>query len=198
MPVGYSEGVVAATTPPSTFRWVSGLVLWVLLAVPYTSPSAAQSRDPAGVLLPYSAAGPAPALRSVDADVRARLQAGDEPSGWARYRWELIVGSGLALAGALLVIAVLLQRTGRRRAGALLAERLTFESLLAELSAGLIHVVPSELDAAIARELRRLAEFLGVDRAALHEAHGGRLQAENNPGRGAAFTFALPGTIGAT
>jgi len=102
----------------------------------------------------------------------------DEASGLARYRWELIVASGLALAGALLVIAVLLQRTGRRRAEASLAERLTFESLLAEVSAGLIHVVPGELDAAIARELRRVAEFLGVDRAALHDYLPARL-----PGR---------------
>jgi signal transduction histidine kinase/ABC-type uncharacterized transport system substrate-binding protein len=93
----------------------------------------------------------------------------EEVSRWARYRWELVAGSGLALSGVMLAIGVLLQRTGRRRAEALLAERLRFESLLAELSAGLIHVVPGELDTAIARELRRVAEFLGVDRAALHE-----------------------------
>jgi signal transduction histidine kinase len=93
----------------------------------------------------------------------------DEASVWARHRWQLIIGSGLALSGALLAIGVLLQRTGRKRAEALLAERLNFESLLAELSAGLIHVVAGELDAAIAREIRRVAEFLGVDRASLHE-----------------------------
>ena len=88
---------------------------------------------------------------------------------WERYRWQLAIGGGLALSGAVLAAGVLLQRTGRRRAEALLAERLSFESLLADLSAGLIHVVPGELDAAIARELRRVAEFLGADRAVLHE-----------------------------
>jgi hypothetical protein len=44
-----------------------------------------------------------------------------------------------------------------------LEERLRFETLLSELSAGLIHVPASAIDAALARALQRVAMFLGVD-----------------------------------
>ena len=93
----------------------------------------------------------------------------DEASFWVRYQWQLVVAGGLTLSGALLAFGVLLQRAGRKRAEASLAERLAFEGLLADLSAGLIHVVPSELDAAIEHALQRVARFLDVDRAVLHE-----------------------------
>lgn len=99
----------------------------------------------------------------------ARLVPDQEAPRWTRDRWQLGVAGGVILSGALLAIGLVLQRTGRRRAEASLAERLSFESLLADLSASLIHVVPRELDAAIERALERVAEFLGVDRAVLHE-----------------------------
>src|SRR5512145_2616862 len=51
-------------------------------------------------------------------------------------------------------------------------ERLRFETLLSELSAGLIHVPASGLDDALALGLRRVAPVLGADRGALDE-HGG-------------------------
>jgi len=46
----------------------------------------------------------------------------------------------------------------------LLEERLRFEALLSELSAGLIHVPATEIDAALASGLQQVALFLGVDR----------------------------------
>ena len=155
-------------TPPSTFRWVSHPFLWMLLAGLCASPCIAQGRDSKMVPFRHAAAdlphgaGALPIL--AQASVRY-----DEASGWARHRWQLAVAGGLVLLGSLLTIEALLQRMGRQRAEARLAERLRFESLVAELSVGLIQVTPGELDAAIARELRRVAEFLGVDRAALHE-----------------------------
>ena len=53
-----------------------------------------------------------------------------------------------------------------------LEERLRFETLLSELSAGLIRVPASSLDDALALGLRRVAPVLGADRGALDE-HGG-------------------------
>ena len=97
-----------------------------------------------------------------------------EPSPWALHPWYAIGAGAVALAGALLLVGVLRERAGRRRAEVSLAERLRFESLLAEISARLIHVAPSELDAAIKRALRGVVAFLGVDRAVLREFLPGR------------------------
>ncbi len=55
-------------------------------------------------------------------------------------------------------------RVVRRQTKPLLEERLRFEALLSELSAGLIHVPATEIDAALASGLQQVALFLGVDR----------------------------------
>src|SRR5687768_12868444 len=62
--------------PPLTLRWVSRALSCMLLAGLCASPSAAQVRDPKVVLLVYAAAGLPPAPNTVDADIRATLQAG--------------------------------------------------------------------------------------------------------------------------
>src|ERR1700674_4952020 len=67
----------------------------------------------------------------------------------------------------------------------LLEERLRFEALLSELSAGLIHVPAVEIDAALAGGLQQVGTFLGVDRASLEEYVVGQ-----PPVR---LTWALPG-----
>jgi signal transduction histidine kinase len=59
-----------------------------------------------------------------------------------------------------------------RRRDRLLEERLRFEALLAELSAGLIHVPAGDIDAALEGGLQQVATFLGVDRANLEEYVG--------------------------
>jgi signal transduction histidine kinase len=88
----------------------------------------------------------------------------------------VIAGGGLILAQACLIAVLLLQWTGRRRAEQALAERLRFERLLSELSARLVPVSLDAVDVEIERGLRRLVEFLGVDRASLHEyAPGGAI-----------------------
>ena len=63
----------------------------------------------------------------------------------------------------------LLQRVTPRRAKLVLEERLRFEALLSELSAGLIHVLATDLDAAFELALQQVGTFLGVDRANLDE-----------------------------
>jgi len=66
-----------------------------------------------------------------------------------------------------------------------LEERLRFETLLSELSAGLIHVPASAIDAALARALQQVAIFLGVDRGSLDVC------ARGEPG--IRVSWALPG-----
>jgi signal transduction histidine kinase len=88
---------------------------------------------------------------------------------WAAYRWYVVVGGGLILTQACLIAVLLLQRTSRRRAVQSLAEHLRFERLLSELSARLVPVSLDAVDVEIERGLRRVAEFLGVDRASLLE-----------------------------
>jgi len=68
----------------------------------------------------------------------------------------------------------LLNRLVVRRTKPLLEERLRFEALLSQLSAGLIHVPAGEIDAALASGLQQVATFLGVDRANLEEYVGGK------------------------
>ena len=63
----------------------------------------------------------------------------------------------------------LFDRVVRRRAKLVPEERWQFETLLSELSAGLIHLAAADVDAAIERGLQRVVTFLGVDRGQLDE-----------------------------
>ncbi len=67
----------------------------------------------------------------------------------------------------------------------MLEERLRFETLLSELSAGLIHVPASGIDPALQRGLEQVATFLGADRGHLDEYVGG--------GPGVRMSWAPPG-----
>jgi C4-dicarboxylate-specific signal transduction histidine kinase len=62
---------------------------------------------------------------------------------------------------------------------------LRFETLLSELSAGLIHVPAGAIDAALERALQQVVTFLGVDR--------GTVDIEQGVGRGARISWTLPG-----
>jgi signal transduction histidine kinase len=93
----------------------------------------------------------------------------------------LEAGSALAVAGLTLIVVetavivwLLFRRAARRHARAELEERLRFETLLSELSAGLIHVAAADIDAALRRGLQQIVTFLGVDRGNLDEYVGGR------------------------
>jgi GAF domain-containing protein len=69
-------------------------------------------------------------------------------------------------------------------AAPLLEERLRFETLLSELSAGLIHVPANGIDAALEAGLRDVVTFLVVDRGDLDEYQ---------TGSGTRIAWALPG-----
>jgi signal transduction histidine kinase len=66
-----------------------------------------------------------------------------------------------------------------------LEERLRFETLLSQVSAGLIHVPPSGLDKALEQSLGEVVAFLGADRGALDEHRSGE--------PGALISWAAPG-----
>ena len=108
-----------------------------------------------------------PAYAAEPAQPLAATAGGGEASGWAGSRW-LAVGL-LALLEALVIAGLVFERTHRARAKSLLAERLSFESLVSELSARLIPVSLDDVDTEIERGLRRVVEFLRMDRASLIE-----------------------------
>jgi signal transduction histidine kinase/ABC-type uncharacterized transport system substrate-binding protein len=93
----------------------------------------------------------------------------EEASLWARYRWRVIGGGMLVLAGSLLLTGFVLQRTGRRRADLALAERLRFETLLSEQSLAFSRLPATDIDGEIERGLRQIVDFLRVDRGSLAE-----------------------------
>ena len=66
----------------------------------------------------------------------------------------------------------LFDRVVLRRVKLVPEERLKFETLLSELSAGLIHLAAADVDAAIERGLQRVVTFLEVDRGQLDEYVG--------------------------
>jgi GAF domain-containing protein len=84
-----------------------------------------------------------------------------------------------------LLFAALVVASRQVAAAPLLEERLRFERLLSELTAGLIHVPASGIDSALEAGLRDVVTFLIVDRGDLDEYLGG--------GLGTRVAWALPG-----
>jgi C4-dicarboxylate-specific signal transduction histidine kinase len=85
------------------------------------------------------------------------LQSGD----WAV--WRVVAGAALIFSLVVLGIRLALERAGRRRAERSLGERLRFETLLSEQVATFSRVSGADVDRAIQRALRRMADFLAVD-----------------------------------
>jgi len=90
-----------------------------------------------------------------------------QPSLWEQYRWH--VGGALVMiaAQAALIVGLLVERQRRRRAQAGLAERLRFETLLADISAGFKTNPAPGVDEHIRECLHGIASFLGMDRGTL-------------------------------
>jgi len=78
-----------------------------------------------------------------------------------------------------------LHRAARRQEKLRLEERLRFETLLSDLSAGLIHVPAGAIDTALERALRQVVTFLDVDR--------GTVDVYEDVGRGERISWALAG-----
>ena len=112
-------------------------------------------------------------LRRWDLD-ESRLPLGSRvlyrsPTLWAQYRWHVAIAVALLAAQSALIAGLLFERQRRRRAQADLAERLRFEMLLAEVSTLMGSQSVVGLDEHVQGALRRIAAFLGVDRATLWE-----------------------------
>jgi signal transduction histidine kinase len=80
-----------------------------------------------------------------------------------------VVAIVLIVIETALVVWLLFHRAAGRRAQLRLEDRVRFETLLAELSAKLIHVDAGGLDAALEGALRQMIAFLGMDRGNLDE-----------------------------
>jgi signal transduction histidine kinase len=87
--------------------------------------------------------------------------------------WYLPVGGLIIVVATVLVIWLLIHRVESRRMRRLLEDRLRFEALLSELSAKLIHIEASGLNAALEAALRQMVTFLGADRGNLDEYREG-------------------------
>jgi C4-dicarboxylate-specific signal transduction histidine kinase len=88
---------------------------------------------------------------------------------WERYRWYILAAVTLLVVQAALIVGLLVHRAQRQRAQRALAERLRFETLLAELSATLLTQRTGEIDREIERMLERVGEEMEFDRAILAE-----------------------------
>ncbi len=103
-----------------------------------------------------------------------------EPTLWGQYRWEIIAALGLIVSLALVVAALLFERRRRHHAQTALEDRLRFETLLTEISAGFAHPPggvlrqpdrtprpATSVDEQVREGLRRIAEWLGAEGACL-------------------------------
>ena len=92
-----------------------------------------------------------------------------EPSVWDVYKWYIVAAVALSVIQTLLIAGLLLERRQRKQAQRRLDERLRFETLVSEFSAGFMKIRADEVDQQIGHGLRRIVEELGVDRASLGE-----------------------------
>jgi PAS domain S-box-containing protein len=92
-----------------------------------------------------------------------------QPPLWRAYKRYIIGAVFLCLAETLLIVGLLWQRARRRKVEESLSERLTFESLLSDLSTTFINLSEQQVDANIEKSLSRILDFLRLDRITLFE-----------------------------
>ena len=102
-----------------------------------------------------------------------------EPTLWEQYRWGIVATVGVLVSQTLVVVALLFERRRRRRAQAALEDRLRFETLLTEISAGFADPAgvlrepdrtsrsATSVDEQVREGLRRIAQGLGAEGASL-------------------------------
>lgn len=83
--------------------------------------------------------------------------------------WYVVAATVVIVVETFLIVWLLRHRAAGSRARQLLKDRLRFETLLADLSAKLIHVEARGLDAALGTALQQAVTFLGTDRGNLDE-----------------------------
>jgi signal transduction histidine kinase/ABC-type uncharacterized transport system substrate-binding protein len=97
-----------------------------------------------------------------------------EPSLWEQHRGYVVGAAAALLLQGGLITGLLVQRAQRRRAQRHLADRLRFETLLADLSSRFTASSAADAEASIESGLHRVGDVLGVDWATvrLFEDHG--------------------------
>lgn len=103
-------------------------------------------------------------LDRLPADSQLRF---NEQSIWQRYRWQIISALTLCLLEALLIAGLLVQRRKRGRAEQLLAERLRFETVLADTSRTFTDVTGERVGLELQRWLGRIGLAAGARMVAL-------------------------------
>jgi PAS domain S-box-containing protein len=88
---------------------------------------------------------------------------------WETYKWYVLAAIFLCLLETLLLLTLLQQRAEKRKVEASLIERLAFERLLSSLSAEFISMPEDQVDVNMEQGLRRIAEFLKMDRVTLFQ-----------------------------
>jgi PAS domain S-box-containing protein len=88
---------------------------------------------------------------------------------WETYKRYIFAAILLSLLETLLLLSLLRQRREKRKVEASLVDRLSFEKLLSGLSAEFISMPEDQFDVNIGHGLRRVAEFLKMDRVTLSE-----------------------------
>ncbi len=83
-----------------------------------------------------------------------------EPGFWERYRWQAIAATSFLILQAVLIIALLINRSRRRE-----AEQAT--TLIAEVSAKFVNLPPEEVDREIIDAMQRICTLLQIDLAVL-------------------------------
>jgi PAS domain S-box-containing protein len=95
-----------------------------------------------------------------------------EQSLWENHKVAVIGTVAAFSVLSLLVVGLLINLSRRRRAEKALARRLQFETLLAELSGQFVAVEAKKVDREIDQGIKRLVEFLGIDRGLLWQLSG--------------------------
>ncbi len=92
-----------------------------------------------------------------------------KPSPWESYKDYILLGLILFAGQMLLIIGLLWQRAKKKRAQQSVISLVTFEKMLARLSATLINLPEGEVEATIQNSLGGIADFLGLNRISLFD-----------------------------
>jgi PAS domain S-box-containing protein len=118
-----------------------------------------------------------------------------QPIVWDRYREFVLGGISMIVLQALLIFYLLRQWTTKRKIEESLAERLTFQHLVSDLSTTFVNLPEDRIDAQIENSLGRIAEFLGMERITLHEFSADRAQLVVTAHRSADEVEPVPGAL---
>jgi signal transduction histidine kinase/ABC-type uncharacterized transport system substrate-binding protein len=89
-----------------------------------------------------------------------------DPTLWEEYRRYILGAIALIISQMALIAGLILARREQQIIKRELDDRLRFETMLSDLSADFLGLLPAEVDRKIQDWLQRLVEFLGVDRGA--------------------------------